>query len=67
MVFVSTTPFRLNLGEEILTPERSEMARGEDCYLLRVAVGDAKAFTIEGAVGVAAFSVLPSFMNVDSY
>lgn len=67
MVFVSTTPFRLNLGEESLTPERSEMARGEDCYLLRVAAGDAKAFTIEGAVGVAAFSVLPSFMNVDSY
>ncbi len=67
MVLVSQAPFKLNLGEETLTPEKNEMAKGEDCYLLRVVVGDAKAFTLEGAVGVAALSVLPSFMNVDSY
>ena len=67
MVLVSQAPFKLNLGEETLTPEKNELAKGEDCYLLRVVVGDAKAFTLEGAVGVAALSVLPSFMNVDSY
>jgi hypothetical protein len=67
MVLVSQTPFRLNLGKEILTPEKNGLAKGDDCYLLKFVVGDARTFNLEGGVELVALSVLPAFMSVDSY
>jgi hypothetical protein len=67
MVLVSQTPFRLNLGEKILMAEKNEMTEGEEWHQLTLVVGDAKAFRLEGTVGVAALSVLPRSMSIDAY
>ncbi|HEU4678028.1 MAG TPA: hypothetical protein VFS35_00815 [Terrimicrobiaceae bacterium] len=66
-VLVSPTPFRLNLGDRILIPKKDQMIDGEDRYLLRFVVEDAKTLTLEGAVAVTALSVLPQFMTVENY
>jgi hypothetical protein len=67
MVLVSRTPFRLSLGEKILMAEYSEMKEGAGWHLLKFVVRDAKAFTLEGTVGVAAVSVLPQSMSIEAY
>lgn len=67
MVLVSPTPFRLNLGNRVLVPQKNRMTEGEDCYLLRFVVQDTRTFILEGAVAVTALSVLPQFMTVENY
>ncbi len=67
MVLVSRTPFSLSLGEKILMAEKNEMMEGEEWHLLKLVVGDAKVFTLEGSVRVAALSVLPQSMSIDAY
>lgn len=66
IALISKSPFRFKLGTEILTPERSEKAGGEYYYLLKFVPGNATPFAPEG-VAVAALSVLPAFMTIDSY
>ena len=67
MILFSRSPFRLHRGAEILIPEKRTIADGHDYYLLRLVAAGGASSTLEGEAATVAVSVLPTFMNVESY
>jgi hypothetical protein len=67
MVLVSQAPFRIDFGGTILTPEKNKLADGAHYYLLKFLVQDSKTLRLEGAVELAALSVLPASMSIEAY